>query len=114
MGNFKSGLDHVAIYVADIKEKIRLLEQTFGMTVTLIDGDAENPEQVWFDGGIQLISRPEEPDCTLAHIALTTDSLYDTAKSLGSFGARVLPKGDKWIEFPDSLVVELMEEKEET
>lgn len=108
-----SKVHHVALYVSDIKEKIRLMQDVFGMEITEVDGDPEEPRQVWFDGGVQLISAPEEKACRLAHLALTAKDIDATSGLLQQRGADVLPRGNNWIRFADGLVIELMPSEEE-
>lgn len=109
-----SRLHHVALYVPDIREKLKMMQDVFGMKVTEIDGDPENPRQIWLDGGIQLIAASEEAECAIAHVALTSNGWKEARGCRERHGASVLPKGDNWLEFKDKLVIELIsvEEKE--
>ena len=107
-----SGLHHVALNVPDINKKMNLFKNVFGMAVTEIDGPDECPRQVWFDGGIQLISHPEDKGCSIAHIALTSRELKNYVTASEEFGADTLPRGENWLHFPDRLVIELMCEAE--
>lgn len=107
-----SRLHHVALYVNDIKDKINLFENVFGMEITEVDGPPDQPRQVWFDGGIQLISQPKHSECSIAHVALTSRGLEGDAACSDEFGASKLPRGDNWLHFPDHLVIELIPEEE--
>lgn len=109
MKKFSSKVHHIALYVEDIREKTSLFEDVFGMTVTLADGDPENPTQVWLDGGIQLISRPDKKECEIAHLALVSEREGEAAGNLEEYGGETLSRGENWIRFPDHLVLELME-----
>lgn len=107
-----SSLHHVALNVTDIEDKVNLFKNVFGMKITLLDGDPEHPKQVWFDGGIQLISCPDCHECSLAHVALTSGELECDTVGLETFGASQLPRGNNWFRFRDHLVIELMQEEE--
>ncbi len=55
----ESFLDHAAFFVKDIIWHIKFFEEVLGITVREIQGDPESPKQVWFHGGLQLISSPD-------------------------------------------------------
>ncbi len=109
----RSVIHHIALYVEDIKKETRLFEQAFGMSITEIDGNPENPKQVWLDGGIQLIAEPREKGCAIAHLALTTAEPEENLPVCREYGGETLPKGDNWLGFPDGLVLELILQKTE-
>ncbi len=52
-------LDHMAIFVKDIAWSIAFFRDVFHMSVTRVAGPPENPEQVWLDGGLQLVAAPD-------------------------------------------------------
>lgn len=108
-----SVLHHIALNVTDIEEKINLFKNVFGMEITLVDGEPDHPRQVWFDSKIQLISQPDSPACTIAHIALTSRELESDVAGSEEYGGSILPKGDNWLRFPDHLVIELMPAEED-
>lgn len=108
----KAYVEHVAIRVRDIAWHIDFFAKVFGMTVRMMDGDAQAPKQVWTVGGIQLIADPgltDPVDC-FGHIGVMADdakSLIDAALAHG--GVTHQERGRHWLVLPDGIVVEILQ-----
>ena len=73
----QSYVEHVAVRVRDIHWHIRFFREALGMTIRAVDGDADNPKQVWTVGGVQLMADPgfAGPEGRLAHLGVMTEDL---------------------------------------
>lgn len=109
----ESFVDHVAFYVKDIVWHINFFEEVLGLTIREIEGQAENPKQVWFHGGIQLISAAnfEGPEGRLAHIGFMVKDQNAVLDLAYAKGVTELPQGRNWIELPDGLSLEILQAK---
>ena len=104
-------LEHTAFPVRDMKWHIHFFRDVLGMPVRQIDGDAEQPAQVWFWGGIQLKSAPDfdGPEGRLAHLGIMADDLASTLRRVYEAGAAELPQGNNWVRLPDGLEIEFIQ-----
>ncbi|MEK3934245.1 VOC family protein [Sporosarcina sp. FSL W7-1349] len=73
-------------------------------------GNRENPDQAWLAGGIQLISDSSNPNSRLDHIAIVTEDLEKAVYEAMIRGGKKFHKGSNWIELPDGLVIELIQQ----
>ncbi|WP_413057252.1 VOC family protein [Sporosarcina sp. 179-K 3D1 HS] len=73
-------------------------------------GNQEKPDQAWLAGGIQLISDTSNPNGRLDHIAIITENLEKAVHEAVIRGAMIFQKGPSWIELPDGLVIELIQQ----
>lgn len=103
-------LDHMAIFVKDIAWSIAFFRDVFHMSVTRVAGFPENPEQVWLDGGLQLVAAPDfhAVEGRSAHLGINVEDLDACLEEAYARGVRELPKGHNWIELPDGLQIEVM------
>lgn len=103
-------LDHMAIFVKDIQWSISFFRDVFHMSVVRSTGSPENPDQVWLDGGIQLVSMPDwdAEEGRSAHLGINVEDLDSCLAEAYARGVRELPKGHNWIELPDGLQIEVM------
>lgn len=103
-------LDHMAIFVKDLKWSIAFFEDVFHMPVNRVDGSPENPSQVWLEGGLQLVSAPDFDACEgrSAHLGINVEDLDACLAEAYARGVKELPKGHNWIELPDGLQIEVM------
>jgi predicted enzyme related to lactoylglutathione lyase len=106
MDTTKTVHHHTALYVSDMPWYISFFTEVFAMSVTKMDGDASNPKQAWLDGGIQLIRR-DDPDCDLAHLALSPPNLDHAISLCKEKGLTTLPRGENWLSLKDGLILEL-------
>ncbi|BAQ11238.1 glyoxalase belomycin resistance protein dioxygenase [Bacillus sp. OxB-1] len=80
------------------------------MPVVNWTGNQENPDQAWLAGGIQLISDSSNPNSRLDHIAIVTENLEKAVHEAINRGGKKFYKGPNWIELPDGLVIELIQQ----
>ena len=107
-----SFLEHTAVRVKDIHWHIRFFEEALGMPVDRMQGPADDPDQLWTVGGVQLVSDKafEGPEGRMVHLGVRTDDLDAALDVVYSFeGVKELPNGRNWFELPDGLQVELMQ-----
>lgn len=103
-------LDHAAVTVADIDWTLAFFEDVLGMTVTRRREAEGKLQQVWLDGGIQLVTAPDNPGSGQAHhLGLRVRDFKGTlAKMLAYEGVHsVEGKPEKWVQLPDGLLLEL-------
>lgn len=107
----QSFVDHAAFFVRDIKWHISFFEEVLGMSVREIAGASEEPSQVWFNGGIQLVSAPdfEGPEGRMAHIGFMVENQSEVLDKAYARGVVELPKGRNWIKLPDGLCLEILQ-----
>ena len=108
----KSYLEHTAVRVKDIHWHIRFFEQALGMPLRSVQGEKEDPKQVWTVGGVQLVSDKsfEGPEGRMVHLGIMTDDLEAALDEVYKFpGVTQLPNGRNWFALPDGLQVELMQ-----
>ena len=106
-----SYLEHAAIRVQDIQWHIRFFREALGMPVQRVQGDAEDPAQVWTVGGMQLVSAKDfaGPEGRLAHLGIRTEDLPAALEEVYKWGVTELPQGRNWFATPDGLQIELMQ-----
>lgn len=107
----KAYLEHVAIWVKDIRWHIRFFDEVLGMTLRQVDGTLENPRQYWTLGGMQFISSPDfaGPEGRLGHLGVMCEDLEAAIAAAQAFGVTEMPQGRNWLRLPDGLAVELMQ-----
>ena len=111
-----SFVEHVAIRVYDMKWYVKFLTEVLGMSVvktTTGPGDIEN---VWLNGGIQLISQPDPLDKNIVeHLCIVTENLEAVMQKMDALDqvTRIPNKPiGTWVRLPDGLVLELFEQKD--
>lgn len=71
------------------------------------------PEQVWLDGGIQLIAcitdLTEHCSELLGHLGIKVNDLEDALDKAYAKGARELPQGRNWFSMPEGVCIELLQ-----
>jgi len=103
-------LDHAAVTVADIDWTLEFFEDVLGMSVTRRREAEGKLQQVWLDGGIQLVAAPDNAGSGQAHhLGLRVRDFKGTlAKMLAYEGVHsVEGKPEKWVQLPDGLLLEL-------
>lgn len=113
MKGTKAYLEHVAIWVKDIRWHIGFFEDVLGMTMREIDGTPEAPRQYWTLGGLQFIHAPEHdvPEGRLAHLGVMCEDLEAALSAAKKYGVTELPQGRNWVRLPDGLALELIQSK---
>ncbi|KVO60112.1 VOC family protein [Burkholderia ubonensis] len=111
MNATKAYLEHVAIWVKDIRWHIRFFEEVLGMTLREVDGTLDAPRQYWTLGGLQFIHAPEHdgPEGRLAHLGVMCEDLEAALAAARRFGVTEMPQGRNWLRLPDGLAVELIQ-----
>ncbi|KVU82386.1 glyoxalase [Burkholderia ubonensis] len=107
----KAYLEHVAIWVKDIRWHIRFFEEVLGMILREVDGTLDAPRQYWTLGGLQFIHAPEHdgPEGRLAHLGVMCEDLEAALAAARRFGVTEMPQGRNWLRLPDGLAVELIQ-----
>ncbi|KVV55118.1 glyoxalase [Burkholderia territorii] len=107
----KAYLEHVAIWVKDIRWHIRFFEDVFGMTMREVDGELDAPRQYWTLGGLQFIHAPDHdgPEGRLAHLGVMCEDMEAALASARRFGVTEMPQGRNWLRLPDGLAVEFIQ-----
>ena len=113
MSGTKAYVEHVAIWVKDIRWHIRFFEDVLGMTMREVDGAVDAPRQYWTLGGLQFIHAPEHegPEGRLAHLGVMCEDLEAALVAALSYGVTELPNGRNWLRLPDGLALELIQAK---
>ena len=99
----KAYVEHVAIFVKDIRWHIRFFEDVLGMTMREVDGTVDAPRQYWTLGGMQFIASPDfaGPEGRLAHLGIMCEDLEAALAAARTFGVSTLPQGPNWLRLPD-------------
>ena len=106
----KAYIDHAAVTVADIHWSLAFFEDVLGMTETRRRESDGKLQQVWLDGGIQLIEAPGKvPGGQAHHLGIRVRDFKGTlAKMLAYEGVHSVDgKPEKWVQLPDGLLLEL-------
>lgn len=113
MSATKAYLEHVAIWVKDIRWHIRFFEDVLGMTLREVDGPLDAPRQYWTLGGLQFIHAPEHdgPEGRLAHLGVMCEDLEAALAAARRFDVTEMPQLRNWLRLPDGLAVELIQAK---
>ncbi len=104
-------VEHVALWVKDIRWHIEFFRDVCGMTMREIDGGVDDPKQVWTLGGLQFIAAPdfEGREGRLAHLGLMCEDLEAALAAARRFGVTEMAQGRNWLRLPDGLAVELIQ-----
>jgi catechol 2,3-dioxygenase-like lactoylglutathione lyase family enzyme len=113
MSTPRAYVEHVAIWVKDIRWHIDFFEKVCGMTMREVQGTVEEPIQYWTLGGMQFMARPDYagPEGRLGHIGVMCEDLEATLAAAQGFGAKEMPQGPNWLRLPDGLAVEFIQAK---
>ncbi|WP_343667837.1 VOC family protein [Paraburkholderia heleia] len=113
MSGSKAYLEHVAIWVKDIRWHIRFFEDVLGMGMREVEGTVDAPRQYWTFGGLQFIHAPqhEGPEGRLAHLGVMCEDLEAALAAAQAYGVSEMPQGRNWLRLPDGLAVELIQSK---
>lgn len=113
MSGSKAYVEHVAIWVKDIRWHIGFFEDVLGMTMREVDGIVEAPRQYWTLGGLQFIHAPqyEGPEGRLAHLGIMCEDLEAVLLAAKTYGVSEMPQGRNWLRLPDGLALELIQAK---
>ena len=113
MSGTKAYVEHVAIWVKDIRWHVRFFEDVLGMTMREVDGPLDAPRQYWTLGGLQFIHAPEheEPEGRLAHLGIMCEDLEAALVAARAYGVTELANGRNWLRLPDGLALELIQAK---
>ncbi|WP_395068044.1 VOC family protein [Paraburkholderia silvatlantica] len=111
MSGSKAYLEHVAIWVKDIRWHIRFFEDVLGMSMREVEGTVDAPRQYWTLGGLQFIHAPqhEGPEGRLAHLGVMCEDLEAALTAAQAYGVSEMPQGRNWLRLPDGLAVELIQ-----
>ncbi len=107
-----SYLQHVAVYVKDIRWYTHFFAEALGMPISRVAGDPDNPQQIWTVGGMQLVSAPDfaGPEGRVAHLGIYTDDLEAALEEVYKWDVTELPQGRNWVKLPDGLQLEIMQD----
>ena len=107
----KAYLEHVAIFVRDIRFHIRFFEEVLGMTMREVEGTPDEPRQYWTLGGMQFISMPDfkGPEGRLAHLGVMCEDLDAALAAARKFKVEPMPQGPNWLRLPDGLAIEFIQ-----
>ena len=113
MSGTRAYVEHVAIWVKDIRWHVRFFEDVLGMTMREVDGPLDAPRQYWTLGGLQFIHAPEheEPEGRLAHLGIMCEDLEAALVAARAYGVTELANGRNWLRLPDGLALELIQAK---
>lgn len=106
-------VEHVALNVRDIHWHIRFFREVFGLGLRDVDGEPDNPRQVWTIGGVQLIADPDfdGPEGRHAHLGVMAEDANGAIERAQAFGVTPHSNGENWLILPDGLVVEILQVK---
>ena len=109
-------LEHAAVTVRDLEWSIRFFAEVLGMQVTRRKEQDGVLQQVWLDGGLQLIASPENHRAGQGHhLGIVVEDFQQALQEmLACEGVHSMPgKPEKWVELPDGLVLELFQARTE-
>jgi hypothetical protein len=95
----KTYMEHAAIRVKDIQWHIRFFKEALGMSIRNVEGPEDDPKQVWFFGGVQLVSDPgfEGPEGRSAHLGIMTEDLEASIEEVNRWGVTPYAAGAKLV-----------------
>jgi catechol 2,3-dioxygenase-like lactoylglutathione lyase family enzyme len=107
----KAYVEHIAIFVKDIRWHVRFFEDVFGMTMRESDGPPDAPRQYWTLGGMQFIHAPrhDEPEGRLAHLGVMCEDVEAALSAAHRYDVSALPQGRNWLRLPDGLAIEFIQ-----
>jgi len=107
----KAYVEHVAIWVADIRWHIKFFQDVFGMTMREVAGTVDDPVQYWTLGGMQFIAKPDHagPEGRLAHLGVMCEDVEAALAAARAFGVTEMPQGRNWLRLPDGLAIEFIQ-----
>ncbi len=109
----KSFLEHAAVTVQDIEWSIHFFADTLGMKIKRRKEKDGRLEQVWLEGGIQLIASPNDYQCGQgAHLGIVVQDFSAVLSDMLAYeGVHAIEgKPEKWVQLPDGLTLELFQE----
>ena len=91
MSTAKAYVEHVAIWVRDIRWHIRFFREALGMQMREVQGLADDPAQYWTLGGMQFIAAPDfaGPEGRLGHLGLMCEDQAAAIEAVASAPAIV-------------------------
>lgn len=106
-------VEHVAIWVKDIRWHIRFFREVLGMTMREVLGSPDEPEQYWALGGLQFMARTDfdGTDGRLGHIGVMCEDVEAALVAARIHGATDTAQGRNWLRLPEGLVVEFIQAK---
>lgn len=104
-------IDHCAVLVEDVSWHIHFFEDVFGFTVRDIAGDPDRPDQVWLNGGIQLIRVENAAGRELhsGHIGFMAENLSAVLEKAYKYDIEELPQGHNWFRLPEGICIEVIQ-----
>lgn len=105
----KNSIHHVAISTNNYDSYVSLFTEVFEMTARKSDGEAP-ARRIWFHEGIQIneAASASEPGKLVDHIAIGTDCMDEVIARAIAHGCTQIKSN--WIQLPDGLKIELMED----
>lgn len=108
-------VEHTAFKVRDILQLTGFFDEVLGMKVTKLDGDPASPDQVWLQGGVQLIADADfdGPEGRFGHLGIVCVDVPAAIAAARARGARSTAKGDHWLQLPGGLLLELLPDRKD-
>lgn len=106
----KGYIEHVAIKVTDLEWFLDFFTTALGFEERKREEKEGQISQTWLNGGLQLIRQKTglQHEGTLAHLGIMTDHYSEVVTAMNNLGIYAMPKGDKWFELPEGLILEVM------
>lgn len=106
-------VEHTAFRVRAILPLAQFFAEVLGMGVTKLDGDPQAPDQVWLQGGVQLIADPDfaGPEGRFGHLGIVCKDVPAAIAAARARGAVSTAKGDHWLLLEDGLLLEFLPER---
>lgn len=114
MSERKSYLEHAAITVQDIDWGVDFFTNALGMKITRTKEENGKLQQVWLDGGLQLVALKEgEKPKEAHHLGIVVNDFDAVLKEALSYEgvAHIEGKPEKWVKLPNGVTLELFQEK---
>ena len=111
MSTPRAYVEHVAVWVRDIRWHIDFFREVLGMEMREVQGDPGDPAQYWTLGGMQFIARPDfaEPEGRLAHLGVMCEDQAAAIAGALARGATPMSQGPNWLRLPDGLALEMIQ-----